>query len=153
MRMLEPDDVGEVKDLIDRTIDACYPCAYPPNAIAFFKEHHSENRILEDADRGYAIVLEDGGRIAATGTLVETHIKRVFVEPSMQGNGHGKAVMACLEHHARDNGIDTVDLDASLVSKRFYDVLGYKATEDASIDVGDGQTLDFFRMRKPLAPG
>jgi GNAT superfamily N-acetyltransferase len=153
MRAFLTEDLKAVKDLIHRTIDACYPVAYPPNAIAFFKDYHSAERILKDADRGYAVVVEEDGCVVATGTIVEMHIKRVFVAPAVQGLAYGRALMTHLEEYARDEGVDMVDLNASLVSKAFYEALGYEVSEEASTDVGDGQTLDFWRMRKALSPG
>jgi len=150
MRLFTVEDVEEVKSLIHRTIDACYPCAYPPNAVAYFKRYHDEEHILRDADMGHMIVVEEGGSIVATGTIVGSHIKRVFVEPALQGRGYGKAIMVYLEDFARRAGIGETDLDASLVSKPFYDALGYEVGKPDSIDVGDGQALDFHRMKKKL---
>lgn len=150
MRLFVAEDVGDVKSLIYRTIDTCYPCAYPPNAVAYFKRYHDEEHILRDADKGHTVVVEEGGRVLATGTIVGSHIKRVFVEPPLQGRGYGKAIMVYLEDFARRAGIGETDLDASLVSKPFYDVLGYEVVKPDSIDVGDGQTLNFHRMKKKL---
>ncbi len=39
-------DLAVVRQLIHNTIDTCYSGVYPPRAVAFFKDFHSE------ADRG-----------------------------------------------------------------------------------------------------
>ena len=143
-------DLEAVKRLIDETIDSCYVGVYPPNAVQFFKEHHSCDRILEKAGKGYTVVLEDSRRIVGTGTLLGDHVSRVFVAPDAQGRGYGKAIMGALEDRARADGVAMIELSASLPSTRFYERLGYELYEEASIDVGDGETLDFWRARKPL---
>jgi hypothetical protein len=46
-----------------------------------------------------------------------------------------------------------VELSVSLPSRRFYENLGYELVEACSIDVGEGQRLDFWKARKMLAGG
>ena len=150
LRSFASADLEVVKRLIDETIDACYVGVYPPNAVRFFKEHHSCDRIREGAGNGYTVVLEDLGRIVGTGTLVRDHVSRVFVAVDAQGRGYGKAIMDALEDRARADGVTMIELSASLPSTRFYERLGYELYEEASIDVGEGQTLDFWRARKSL---
>ena len=123
-------DLEAVRNLICRTIDISYPVAYSTEAIHFFKAFHSDERILDDAREGYTVVLELDGRIVATGTLTGSHVYRVFVEPT--------------------SGIDAVQLDASLVSRPFYETLGYQILRNAFIEVANGKTLDFHEMEKVL---
>jgi hypothetical protein len=44
-----------------------------------------------------------------------------------------------------------VSLSVSLPSRRFYEALGYEIVEERSIDVGEGQRLDFWQAHKALA--
>jgi len=62
----------------------------------------------------------------------------------------GRQIMAHLEARASSAGVSSVTLDASLPSKRFYDSLGYSTVEEASRPVANGESLRFYRMRKPL---
>jgi hypothetical protein len=55
-----------------------------------------------------------------------------------------------LETRAKSKGYDEVVLNVSLPSRDFYEGLGYKAFEDRSIDVGEGEHLAFWDARKPL---
>jgi len=150
LRDFRPTDLKDVRDLVHRTIDVSYPAAYSPEAIQFFKAFHSDERILEDAREGCSVVVELDGRIVATGTLTGSHVYRVFVEPALQGLGYGKTIMRHLEERARSSGIDAVQLDASVVSRQFYETLGYQVLHDASIEVANGKTLDFHEMEKAL---
>ncbi len=150
LREYRPSDLIAVKRLIHTTIDACYPSAYPPEAVNFFKEYHSDEAIANRAEQGHTVVLEQHGRIIGTGTLVGDYITAVFVEHSSQKHGFGQRIMAFLESQARSAGVRSVTLDASLPSKRFYDSLGYVVVEEASRPVANDKTLDFYRMRKDL---
>jgi putative acetyltransferase len=146
---IEP-DLQAVKQLVDRTIDISYADAYPDEAIAFFKEYHSETHILDDAKNGYTIVLEADGGIIGTGTLAGTTIGRVFVDPSYQHQGLGKAIMRRLEEKALANGVETLDLSASLVAKPFYDSLGYTTQEERAIPVENDRKLRYYAMVKRI---
>ncbi|WP_301678359.1 GNAT family N-acetyltransferase [Methanoculleus methanifontis] len=110
-------------------------------------------QILLDATRGCTFVLASGGRIAGTGTLLGTTIKRVFVHPSRQRRGYGALLMHALESEAIRRGIGRVDLSASLPSKRFYDLLGYATECEDYIPVRNGKRLDYYTMVKALGEG
>jgi hypothetical protein len=47
--------------------------------------------------------------------------------------------------------LPSVELDVSLPSRGFYERRGYRMLEDRSIDVGEGETLDYWRAAKRLA--
>jgi len=151
IRRFEKGDLGEVKRVIDQTIEVSYREVYPPEAIDFFKEYHSEEHILDDAEKGYSIVVLIEGRIVGTGTLLETNIRRVFVYPSAQRRGIGKRIMEDLEDRARMMGVKTVDLASSLVSKEFYDSLNYVCEEQTFIPLENDEKLVYYEMRKRIA--
>lgn len=150
VREYRASDLDAVKRLIHATIDACYPAVYPAEAVAFFKEYHSDEAIAKRAEQGHTLVLEQCGQIIGTGTLVDDHVTAVFVDRSLQKQGLGKRIMTLLEAEARSAGVRSMTLDASLPSKRFYDSLGYVVVEEAFHPVANDKTLDYYRMRKDL---
>ena len=143
-------DLEALQRLAHETIDACYPAAYPPEAVRFFREYHSQESILKDAEDGLMLVVESGEAMVATGTLIGDYVSRVFVHPGHQRRGYGALVMSRLEEAARDAGVRAVLLEASLPSKPFYDSLGYETVCEDSFEVEGGQRLEFYRMRKSL---
>ena len=145
-------DAGALRHLIAATIDACYPAAYPPRAVRFFKTFHSEEQVRARLRDGVTLVTDEAGRPIATGTLAGHDVFGVFVEPARQGRGWGRAIMAELERLAWADGHTEVDLSVSLPSRRFYEALGYEIVADRTIDVGEGQRLDYWEARKPLRP-
>jgi len=153
LRRFLPGDIEDVSRLVVETIEVSYAKSYPREAIDYFLEYHTVEQILLDADRGCTFVLASGGRIAGTGTLLGTTIKRVFVDPSRQRRGYGALLMQALEREALRCGVRRVDLSASLPSKRFYDRLGYTTECEAYIPVGSGKRLDYYAMVKALDEG
>ncbi|MCU0724077.1 MAG: GNAT family N-acetyltransferase [Planctomycetes bacterium] len=153
IRRARPGDLPGVLRLVHGTIDACYAGVYPPNAVRRFKELHTEAQIAEDARAGITLVAEADGQTVGTGTVVGDHVKRVFVDPTMQGRGVGRAIMARLEEEARRGGVPEIRLEVSIPSRKFYETLGYADFTDSSWDVGDGQRLLFWTAGKGLGRG
>jgi len=150
IREFKSSDLSVIEDLIRNTIDVCYSNAYPEEAIKFFKDYHCGESILKGAEEGYTIVLEQDDQIIGTGTLVDDHVMRVFVKPECQKLGFGKIIMRNLEAKALSQGISVVELDASLPSKKFYDLLGYVTLEETFLAVENGKRLDYYKMEKSL---
>lgn len=150
IREFHENGVESVVQLIHRTIDVCYTGVYPPRAVAFFKNFHSRDGILGRSKKGTILIAEQTGIVMGTGAVVENEIYGVFVEPRMQGRGHGRTIMHELENRAIAKGHREVALSVSLPSRKFYEGLGYEILQEAHRDVGEGQRLDFWKARKSL---
>lgn len=149
-RKLGRNDVNGVRALICQTIDTSYRLAYSPQAIAFFKEYHSLDNIKRDAGQGLTLVAIMDGQIVGTATLLDGEIKRVFVDPKFQGQGIGRELMLSLITEARAQGLRSVSLDASLVSRGMYERLGFRFLRDGRHDLGNGLVLDYYLMALDL---
>ncbi len=150
IRLFKPDDLAEVKELIHRTLDADTTSGYPPVGVAYHKQLHTPQRILRDVVNGHTVVMVDHKKIIATGTLVGSLIKRVFIDPAYQRQGLGQQVMAYLEKHALKNGKNSVCLDASKGAKAFYLRLGYHIDHETFIPLDHEVRLVYFKMSKSL---
>jgi len=150
VREFRKSDVDRVGRLIQHTLDVCYSSVYPPRAVQFFRDFHSNARILERHKEGEILVVELNGDVIATGAIVDRDIFGIFVHPEFQHKGYGRALMRELEIKAKSNGYDEAVLSVSLPSRGFYEGLGYREFEDRSIDVGEGEHLEFWHARKLL---
>ena len=150
IREFEKNDLAAVKDLVDKTIDVCYAGIYCAEAVQFFKDWHHSDKILKNVKEGYTIILEQDGRIVGTGTVVGNEIARVFVEPASQKCSFGKLIMQKLEEKALSRGVNIVKLDASLPSKKFYDLLGYVTLDETFLEVENNKELHYYKMEKSL---
>ena len=105
---------------------------------------------MSEARDGYTTVLEYEGRIVGTGTLLGANIRGVFIHPSYQRRGFGKLIMHKLEEQASANGIDTLELTSTLISKRFYDSLGYAILEEDHFSAGTKRKFRYYRMIRKI---
>ena len=150
IRQFVESDLDSLHRLIQETIEASYEGVYPDRAVQFFKKFHSERKIVERSGTGEVLVIEKDGAIVATGSLVANEILGVFVLPTLQRSGYGKAITSELEKRAKLKGITEIELSISLPSRQFYENLGYEVFEKKSEDVGEGQFLDYWPARKKL---
>jgi len=150
LRLSDSADVEPIRRLIHATIEASYAGVYSPRAVQHFKEFHSADRIRERQAAGAVLVAELDGQMVATGAIVGADISGVFVHPEFQKRGIGGQVMDNLEGAAERAGRDSVRLDVSLPSRSFYESRGYRLLESCSIDVGEGERLDYWTAEKRL---
>ena len=150
IRVAGPSDIAAVGKLARGVIRTSYAWTYPPGAIAFFLEYHSDKAVGERIFSGTVLLAEMNGEAVGTGSLVGNEICGVFVRPDMQGRGIGGIIMDRLESVAGGKGIGTIILSISLVSRAFYEKKGYTVTRSASIDVGSGERLDYWEALKAL---
>jgi GNAT superfamily N-acetyltransferase len=150
IRKFNREDLQSVYRLIQYTIDTSYREAYPREAIEFFKGYHSTERILNDASTGYTIVAECNCEILGSGTLAGTNIRRVFVSPLYQHKGIGKMIVQKLVKKASLKKLTTLDLEASLVSRQFWESIGFVVQREDYVPVRNNQKLSYYKMVKTI---
>lgn len=137
--------------MVRDSIDISYRGAYSPEAVNYFKKYHSKGDIIRDASQGYTVIADCNGEILGTGTLLGTNIRRVYVNPLHQHEGIGKLIVAVLEKKALSKMIKAIDLEASLVSKRFWESCGFIIESEDFIPLGNGQKLNYYNMVKTIS--
>ena len=150
VRRFRKKDLDAVHRLIIKTIEISYHNIYPAEAIEFFKEFHSKENILKDAMAGYTVVAERSGEILGTSTLIKNHIQRTFVDPGCQGQGIGGKLAQELEKRASFENPECITLEASLVSRKFWEGRGYKMLGETFIPVKNGQKLIYYNMSREM---
>jgi len=61
--------------------------------------------------------------------------------------------MDILEGIARLHGFEKIMLESSLVSKRFYEDVGYETLRKSFIQLSKGKRLNYLKMQKSLNKG
>ena len=144
------ENLGQVYQLVQDTIQTIYPKYYPSEIVDFFSNLHSKENIAADIESGYVRVLFLDNCLIGTGTFSENHISRLFVLPNFQQNGYGSHIMQCLEEEISAKHNSAI-LDASLCATCFYEHKGYKTISHNELSTGNGFTLVYGIMEKPLA--
>ena len=148
IRIADENDFNTVKDITLTTIGEIYPKYYPEGAVRFFINHHSDEHILRDIRKGIVyLLITDDGTAAGTVTLSDDEIDRLFVLPSFQHKGYGRALIDFAEEEiARTH--DVIILHASMPAKKIYLKRGFKEVEYNILDTGYGDYLCFDKMEK-----
>lgn len=137
--MIRPADMSDletVKSITYTTISEIYPHYYPAGAVRFFLDHHSDANIRADIESGIVYLLCEDYKTVGTVTLRGNEICRLFVLPSYQGKGYGRALLDFAEEQIMHDH-DEIVLDASLSAKSIYLKRGYKEREYHVIDTPD----------------
>jgi GNAT superfamily N-acetyltransferase len=77
-------------------------------------------------------------------------IRAFFVDPDHARRGIGSLLLDHCEQQAREHGFSDVELMATLPGVKLYAARGYAPLPMVRFDVGDGETIEFIPMRKPL---
>lgn len=143
------ENLQDIYDVVQRTIQTIYPKYYPAEVVAFFCELHSKEAIAKDIGTGSVGIVKADGRIVATGCFVGNHITRVYVLPEYQKRGLGTQIMKSLETRIGE-AYDSVYLDASLPAAALYEKLGFHTIKHERYPVENGVVLVYEIMEKHL---
>ncbi len=149
IRAVQETDFDIIKNITQTTIWSVYPKYYPSGAVQFFGDHHSDGRIKADIDAGKVYLLEVDGTAIGTVTVVDNEINRLFVLPSFQRKGYGRALMDFAEEMIGKKH-DHIILDASLPAKQMYIKRSYVSIKYNMIETENGDYLCFDVMEKRL---
>jgi len=148
-QLANKNNLEQVYELVQETIQVVYPRYYLPEIVDMFREYHSREHVLQDITARNTYILWVGDTIVGTGTIQENHITRVYVLPRFQGKGYGTYIMKQLEERIRKN-YDTIDIDASLPACRLYQRLGYTTVDHGIWECKNGVIQVYEIMKKEL---
>ena len=144
------EDLGQIYQLVQDTIQTVYPQYYPHEIVAFFSSLHSKEKIAADIESGCVRALFLDNCLIGTGTFSENHITRLFVLPGFQKKGYGSYIMQCLEKEISLNST-IIYLDASLAAACFYEHRGYKTLKHEELFINGNARLAYEVMEKRIA--
>lgn len=145
-----PDEVSRIRDLIHTVIKECYPKVYPQSVVKYFLFYHDSLHTLENIENGYTIALYYKDKLIASGNLKEDSIGGVYVLPEYQKRGYAKIIVERLLDKARKQELKKVILDSTLIAKKLYDSLGFTTVEEMSMEMENGEMLDYYHMEIEL---
>lgn len=150
LRKLKDEFHRQALECILKTVDVSNSPDYPPSVIEYqLQIHYTMDWIRKQMQSRYFIVTLIEGKVVGTGSLDGDEIKAVFVDPSYQRRGVGRAMMEELEEYARTKGLKEVVLNSSITAYDFYKKLNYHLIEKISEEF-QGDRVFTYIMKKHL---
>lgn len=145
---------NEIQDVCDTVARACKNSVlaefYPPDPKWFSVTY---DEVKQKAESDHLYVVKDNGRIigcgcvgAYDGSLAESLISTVFVDPIYQGKGVGRKIVEFLENDGYAKRASRIEIHAAISAIPFYRKLGYEH-KNGQLNYGDG----YFCLEKYLS--
>lgn len=130
IRDARPDDAAAISQVILAALRHSNARDYPPEVIAQVVQHFAPAQVLNLINRRSVYVATLTDRVVATASLDRSVVRSVFVDPTLQGLGIGKALMLTLETVAKCNGVGVLQVPSSITAQGFYAALGFRKVRD-----------------------
>ena len=148
-------DAGEVSALIFRSYDRVLVHYHSPELIEHFREHATPESLIEQLGRKEVFVVEDAGRIVATGGLgwfdepnrprdeqaavyenaADRRISNLFVAVDLIGRGIGRDLLDYLIALAVAEGAARLHVASSRNAVGFYERAGFQIDPEPPSEV------------------
>lgn len=88
-------------------------------------------------------------KIVGFGDLAGNYLNRLYVHEKYQGLGIATAITENLEDHAATQGIQVMEVHASITARPFFEYRGFNLVKEQQV-LRNGVTLTNFVMKKNL---
>lgn len=125
---------------------------YTPEEIEAWASPRKSEHYVESIRNKEFYVAEEDGAVIGFGTLnhKQNEIEAVYVSPAVVRRGVGLAILRRLEERARDLGIKSLKMDASLNAVPFYKSAGYESQKEMKHRLASGVEISCIFMTKDL---
>lgn len=103
---------------------------YSPEIIDQVAQNFSPPAILQLLAQRQILVATVDNHIVATASLDQDVVRSVFVDPSYQGKGLGRHLMARIQSIAINAGLNQLRVPSSITAEGFYASLGFEKVRD-----------------------
>lgn len=144
IRLADENDIGSIKELLDRNFDEIISNYHTVSIVNKFKEHNSIDNLKTQLTWKKVYVADDKGRIVGTGAFAnfgtesepKYSVSNLYVLPELHRKGIGKQIMKVLLTDAEENNAHTFHVPSTRNGIRFYENSGFKV-DDIQPDTGD----------------
>jgi putative acetyltransferase len=135
--------------------------AYPEEVVEAWAHDRDPEEYPIDEDDTAVFLAEQAGSVVGFGWItyggdpdfraaVDGKIGAVYVHPSVARQGVGTTIYQALETRAREAGLESLGLWASLPAVPFYEAQGYERVREVEYEFDDGVTGLTLEMKKGL---
>lgn len=159
IRTAGADDVPTIRAIALETWPDAYRRILSPEQLAYMLDRmYSADALRHQMDHGHVFLLQEragkvvgfAGAEAAYAGTTHTRLHKLYVLPSEQGTGVGKALLNAVEQLARSQANTAVELNVNKYNpaQEFYRKLGYAQVREEVIDIGSGFVMDDYVLQK-----
>lgn len=130
IRPATPEDAAAISRVIVSALRESNAQDYPPQVIAQVQQSFSPEAILGLLGVRQVYVATLDQQVVATASLDQDVVRSVFVEPSRQGLGIGRQLMAQIRAVALKGGIERLRVPSSITAEGFYAGLGFQKVRE-----------------------
>lgn len=157
------EDFAVIRQIAYDTWPATYSNILSAAQLSFMLgKMYSEEALAQNAQNGHRFLLV-GNTESTLGFAAYEHdyeqrpvtrLHKLYVLPSAQGTGAGKALIDHVEQLAREYGSKAVSLNVNRFNTAygFYLKRGYEKTAEVDIPIGDGFFMEDYAMEKKMYP-
>lgn len=156
------DDIARIREIAELTWPATYAEIISPEQIRYMLDWMYSEEKLNDAilhENQDFLVLEMSSETVGFAGIEHnyekkpiTRIHKLYVLPSTQGTGAGKALLNKIIEEGKANGSSLLHLNVNKANKAvsFYEHQGFTVFEEEILDIGNGYVMDDFIMVKSI---
>ena len=129
IRRAQQEDCESVLQVHIRAIKEMCIGHYSQEEVNLWSNVLKPGRYIKAIDRGPFFVATDGDAVVGFSSLNQERgeVEAVYVAPGYVGLGVGRRLLQALENEARDAGLTSLHLSASLNAVPFYEKAGYRS--------------------------
>ncbi|MFP4530632.1 MAG: GNAT family N-acetyltransferase [Halodesulfurarchaeum sp.] len=162
IRRARPADAAAIRDLHLASIGGLGGEGYSPEQVdAWAHDRDPADYPIDEPERT-VFVAERGGSIVGFGWLstepaekfeasFDGKITAIYVHPAFARQGIGTTICEALETRARELGLDSLGVWASLNAVPFYEANGFSTVREVDYEFDEGVEGRVLEMRKRLA--
>jgi|SRR6218665_254881 len=155
-------DASRIREIAELTWPATYSEIISAEQITYMLNWmYSEKKILDaitDTKQDFLVLERNNELVGFAGiehnyqNQAVTRIHKLYVLPSTQGTGAGKALFMAIIDEAKKNQSNLLHLNVNKANKAvsFYKHLGFNVHEEEILDIGNGFVMDDYIMTKNL---
>jgi putative acetyltransferase len=161
VREAVPSDAIQMRTVHLTSIEQLGPQGYDDEQVSAWAHDRDPAGYPIESEETEVVVADQDGEIVGFAWMkpdaddylqstVDGEITALYVHPSVARQGVGTRLYTELEDTARQEGVDSLGLWASLPSVSFYDAQGYQRVTEHTLEFDDGVDGTVVEMRKEI---
>jgi putative acetyltransferase len=103
----------------------------------------------EKDDFKFYVAKKENELVGVAGFHPKGEIAGIFIHPDHQREGIGRKLMQKIDKKAEKEGVEEIEVSASLTAKEFYEKLGFEMIEETESEM-EGKNIPIYKMKKKL---